>query len=212
LSSEGPRPIHVISCDRWEVIAQLCGHSPGHVLDIGCRGKELAEHLPAAQAYTGLDITPPADIVADADDRLPLADSSFDTVVLADVLEHLNHPHEAFDEAMRVARRAVVVLLPNMYSLLTRFRYMKGQMSAKYDFTPDPVMDRHRWLPRFDQSRRFVCVRASRAGWRVTEEYGFDGGFRRVSARAAYRLARAIGGPNLWAWEYVARVEPGAGQ
>jgi hypothetical protein len=89
---EGSSRIEVISGDRWEVIARLCGPAPGDVLDIGCRCRELAGYLPTARSYTGLDVTPPADIVADAKDRLPIADSSYDTVVLVDVLEHLNHP------------------------------------------------------------------------------------------------------------------------
>jgi hypothetical protein len=37
--------------------------------------------------------------------------------VLADILEHLDNPHRALDEAMRVAADSVIVLLPNIYTV-----------------------------------------------------------------------------------------------
>jgi hypothetical protein len=77
---------------------------------------------------------------------------------------------------------AVVVLLPNMYSLLTRFRYVKENLSAKYDFPPDPVLVGIAGCRALIMPRSFVNARPSRAGWNVTAEYGFDGGFRRLTA------------------------------
>ena len=70
--------------------------------------------------YVGRDLFAPADVIANAEEPLPFDDCAFDTVVTADVLEQLNHPHGTFDEALRVARRGIVVLLPNVLSLALR--------------------------------------------------------------------------------------------
>ena len=190
------------------MILELIGPGADSVLDVGCRDRALARFLPPETRYVGMDLFPPADVVASAEEPLPFEDDSFHTVVLADVLEHLDDPHSALDEAMRVARSAVVVLLPNLYSLWLRVRFALGITSGKYAFGPENKRDRHRWLMNFDQASAFTRARAESAHWRMACEYGYDGGFNRRLARAAYWLARMVGSPNLWAWEYAARLEP----
>jgi SAM-dependent methyltransferase len=204
------RPIETASGDRWTLIIDLIGQDTGSVLDVGCRMGELREHLPEDGRYVGLDIFPPADVVASAEEPLPFDDDSFETVVLADVLEHLNDPHSALDEAMRVGRRSVVVLLPNLFTLVFRIYFAAlGRMpSQKYAFGPDPHVDRHRWIMNFDQAASFTAGRAALTNWCVARECAYALPFRRRSARLAYRVAGVIGGPNLWSWEYAARLEP----
>jgi SAM-dependent methyltransferase len=46
-------------------------------------------------------------------ERVPLADGAVDTVILIEVLEHLDDPGALLDEAARVARRNVLVTTPN---------------------------------------------------------------------------------------------------
>jgi SAM-dependent methyltransferase len=205
------RPIEIVSGDRWSLIVDLIGPDTGSVLDVGSRRRELREYLPENGRYVGLDLFPPADVIASAEEPLPFDDDSFDTVVLADVLEHLNDPHRALDEAMRVGSRSVVVLLPNLFTLVGRIYFAAlGRMpSQKYAFGPDPQVDRHRWIMNFDQAAAFTRGRARLAGWRVARECAYALPFRRLSARFAYRLAGLVGGPNLWSWEYAARLEPG---
>lgn len=196
--------MRAITGDRWTTITQLAHPTTGPLLDIGCRDRQLAAHVPD---YTGMDLQPPADIVASADEHWPFDDGTYATVVMADVLEHLEHPHHAMNEAARVATGAIVVLLPNLYTLAARGRYLTGRTMDKYDFGPDASQDRHRWLMSFSQARAFTHGRARANGWHVTREAGYVFPFRRRAARAAYRAARVLG-PDVWAWEYAARLEP----
>ena len=200
--------MRALDTDRWSAVMELIGPDPGSVLDVGCRDKVLQRHLPEGTRYVGFDLFPPADVVGSAEEPLPFSDDEFAVVVMADVLEHLNDPHAALDEAMRVASTAVVIVLPNLYSLLHRVRFAAGRPSDKYEFGPEGKLDRHRWLMNADQAAAFAHGRAAQAGWRVADEAGWTYSFRRVAARAAYRAARAARRPNLWVWAYAARLEP----
>jgi len=209
VATRRPRIEHV-SGDRWSLIVSLIGRDTASVLDVGCRGRELRDHLPKGAGYVGLDLLPPADVIASAEEPLPFEDDSFETVVLADVLEHLDDPYLALDEAMRVARKSVVILLPNIYTLMMRLYFAAfGRLpTAKYRFEVEPRVDRHRWIMSFDEAASFTHERASRRAWRVAREYAYLLPFRRWTARLAYRMARITGSRNLWAWEYAARLEP----
>jgi SAM-dependent methyltransferase len=205
-----PAAVERVSCGRWELIVRLLEPETDSVLDVGCRRRELREHLPPGTTYVGMDLFEPADVIASAEEPFPFEENSFDSVVLADLLEHLNDPHAALDEAMRVAQKAVVVLLPNLYTLFIRLHYLaRGRMpSEKYTFDAQPRPDRHRWIMNFDQAAAFTRGRAELANWLVAREYAYDWPFRRRLARLGYWTARQIGGPNLWSWEYAARLQP----
>jgi len=208
MTAQAPaRRVPRITGDRWDVIVDLLGE-PGSVLDVGCRDRALRGHLAPDVEYVGVDLFPPADVIASAEEPLPFDDDSFDCVVLADVLEHLEHPHRALDEAMRTARHAVVLLLPNLYALRHRFEFATGRTWSKYEFGPEHLLDRHRWVLNLDQAASFARGRAERCGWQVAREYGYDGGPRHPATRLLTRLARATARPNLWAWLYAARLEP----
>jgi SAM-dependent methyltransferase len=206
----GERRIDRVSCDRWDLIVALIAPDTDSVLDVGCRGRELRDYLPPNASYVGMDLVEPADVIASAEESLPFEDASFDSVVFADVLEHLNDPHGALDEAMRVARKSIVILLPNLFTLFFRLHYLaRGRMpSEKYAFDAHRKLDRHRWLMNFEQAAAFTHGRAELTNWNVAREFAYNRPFRRRLARVGYWTARRIGGPNLWAWEYAARLEP----
>jgi len=81
------------------------------VLDVGCGNGWLSDHF---NRYTGVDSLPEAVSVAqaqgrnvvqaDVDESLPFEDSSFDGVILKDVLEHVRDPVAVVHEVRRVVR------------------------------------------------------------------------------------------------------------
>jgi SAM-dependent methyltransferase len=98
-------------------------HAGRRVLDLGCgagpyalalarsghevHGVEYAAGTAALARATGLSI-----LRADAR-RLPFADRSVDTVLAVEVLEHVPAPAHAVAECARIARRGLVVSVPN---------------------------------------------------------------------------------------------------
>jgi len=104
---------------RVEVLTgHLAGMFPsgGKVLDMGCGDGSIAVKLMGLRpdlTVEGVDImvrpTTHIPVTAYDGNRLPFADSSFDYVMLVDVLHHTKDPAAAFAEAARVAKKAVVL-------------------------------------------------------------------------------------------------------
>jgi 2-polyprenyl-3-methyl-5-hydroxy-6-metoxy-1,4-benzoquinol methylase len=98
-------------------------HGGPRFLDLGCGLGGYSKVL----AETGLDVIA-LDVVAEYverarsigvraelydGERLPLADGAVDTVLLFEVIEHLEDPRRLLREARRVARRNVLLSTPN---------------------------------------------------------------------------------------------------
>ncbi len=66
--------------------------------------------------------------LANLDERLDLEDSSFDTVVCSEVLEHLEDPEKALKELVRVARKRVIITVP----FNEKIRYVLCVHCARY--------------------------------------------------------------------------------
>ncbi|MFZ5815418.1 MAG: class I SAM-dependent methyltransferase [Bacillota bacterium] len=101
--------------------------APTSIFDAGCGEGHVtarfAQWFPSAE-ITGADVDP--GVVAQAQQlhksipfqvasiyRVPFADRSFDLTVAMEVLEHLERPDQAMNELVRLARRYVLLSVPN---------------------------------------------------------------------------------------------------
>ena len=181
------------SCCRWYLDAFLTG-TPwrGRVLDVG--GKKQRKRglfrppLNSVETweYVNIDAETMPDYVASAE-SLPIADKSFDMVLLSEVLEHLQFPEQCLEEAFRVLKDGgdLVVATPFMYPL----------HADPYDF--------QRWLP-----EKYVFV-LSKIGFQSVDVVPMGGCFASMHdlVQLASRWAeRQYAGPKMKVLSAVAQV------
>lgn len=144
------------------------------------------------------------DIVVDAEQsHLPFRDLSVNTVLNLFSLEHTYSPHRYLDEAMRIAKRNVVIALPNNYAGLlqvlltgrtqTRAGHAIWVSWARYGLPVDPPEhgQPHRWFFHTDEAVEFVEKRAILNGYRVCCVLGFtEPRFRCLFSSSALNFAR----------------------
>lgn len=107
------------------------------VVELGCRYGDILELVGKGNRLTGLDIdrkaleicakrTGAVTQIADLNAKLPLEDSSFDIVIITEVLEHLPYPEITLAEAARVLRPGgkIVGSVPNAVRLRNRLMFL----------------------------------------------------------------------------------------
>ncbi len=128
LYSPGP-PISVPSYEMLDLIEKYAGKT---VLDIGCGhgvyGKEL---IKKGFEYTGIESN--ESYVKEAAkyvnakhmraEKLEFPDKSQDTVVMFEVLEHLEEPYTSLEEIVRVTRKNLIVSVPNIGPIVECVEY-----------------------------------------------------------------------------------------
>jgi SAM-dependent methyltransferase len=115
---------NVSRIDRWRY-REVAKHCLGEVLDVGCGRQGLRDALGNAHSYMGCDAE--GGNVRGSALALPFRGRSFDTVVLCEILEHLEAPGYALREAARVARQRIIVTVPNDHSLVRLARLLLGR-------------------------------------------------------------------------------------
>lgn len=123
-------------CKERQYLAAIGKSVHGRVLDIGCGQQKPQQFINPDAAYVGLDYYRTAtewygtrpQVYGDAR-ALPFRESSFDWVLLLDVLEHVPAPNHSFGEAFRVLKTGgrLILQVPFMYP------------------THDAPLDFHRW-------------------------------------------------------------------
>lgn len=138
-------------------------HSDYVLLDAGCRTMAIKPLLKGCREYFGTDLIPAEGVLqCNLEKKLPFDDNAFDVVTALDVLEHLDNPHGALQELCRVARKSVLVSLPNMFYIEFRWRFLRGRgLSGKYRFSPQPILDRHRWVLSYSEALAFIGENAT---------------------------------------------------
>ncbi len=139
-------------------------HAGSSVLDVGCGNGAYVSALQDGRTTFGLDWQPlptwasmPGRFAVGLADQLPFSDDSFDTVSCFETLEHLADPQRGLAELGRVARRTVILTVPNC-------EISRGQRASGlvYHHWVDPT---HRNFWSFEE---FVDLVAA-AGFRVVE-------------------------------------------
>jgi SAM-dependent methyltransferase len=150
------RPKHVRPTDLHKkavnfILENLVGKS---VLDAGCGRGYLLRTISAANAsleIAGMDVKKSEFIVPDirfiqgSVTDIPLPDNAFDTVVCSHVLEHVIESQKALAELKRVARKRLIVVVPqqreylyapdfhvNFFPYLYAFQRFMREPVAKY--------------------------------------------------------------------------------
>ncbi len=129
--------------------------SQGSCLDVGCGDGQVAklimERLPGLHVE-GIDTLARDECcipVAQYDGvTIPHPDSSFDVVLLVDVVHHADHPERLLRECSRVARNAVVIKDHQLEGLLAgpTLRFMDGVGNRRFSVeSPFNFWPRGRW-------------------------------------------------------------------
>ena len=201
------------------VLAWMSERKPGRVLDVGCSSGLLAEQLRSLGHHvTGVDAIE-LDGVRDRTDRFCRADveeglpdelgDSFDTVIAADVLEHVRDPERLLAElAARLSPSGrMFVSVPNFGHWYPRSRVAVG----KFGYDQRGILDKTHI--RFFTLRTFRSLIA-RSGMRLMREehtglpldsLGARGGRIPTAMRAADQVAANVR-PQLFAYQFVAEL------
>lgn len=152
----------------WEAIWRMLGPGIKSVLDAGCGentwGKEgiVVTRCDNSQVYH--DREGRLDGVDDVDlnGRWPYEDDSFDCVVAADVIEHLENPWHFVREATRVSRKTVIISTPNVESVMSRVMFCRtGNL---WGFDENERRLSHHITPIFAWQ---IKKAADQAGWKL---------------------------------------------
>lgn len=155
---------------KFEEVVQRLDPETKTLLDVGCRDGRLKNYLPGTIQYSGIDLSPGPFVskVCNIEQGIPYPDNAFDTVVALDILEHTDNIWFSFSELVRISRRQIMVVLPNSYHWKNRLRYLRGKEADKYKLSPEPILDRHRWLVSYTTACAFATQMAHNSGLAVT--------------------------------------------
>ena len=138
----------------------------GRILDVDC-DKAIPKHLLPGVNYTGIDIAGNPNIKPNLEDidNLPFDSESFDCVVCSDALEHLDNLHHIFSELTRVAKRYIIISLPNNW-VNARRPIGRGKGSiGHYGLPVETPHDRHKWF--FSMTEAIDFIRGQEKGYPV---------------------------------------------
>jgi SAM-dependent methyltransferase len=152
--------------------------------------------------YEGIDLCQNAagsvTHILDISKGLPFEDLSFDYVIALDVLEHLDDLQAALEELLRVTRRSLLVMLPNMAQFQLRLRFLlTGRFSGKYDLVYGQGRDRHRWFTTLTQADEYMRRFSDERQLGLNVLWFNDSRKKELLAKVAKFFGLS---PDLWVW------------
>jgi SAM-dependent methyltransferase len=110
-----PKSIARLSLER-ELEEVLRDIEPGRLLDVGAKGQPYRALVKRCTGYISLDIAahPGVDIVGDIH-KLAWRSGDFDTILMTEVLEHLQNPQRAVDEVHRLLKNGGKCILTTRF-------------------------------------------------------------------------------------------------
>ncbi len=177
------------------------------ILDAGCRTMELKSYLKNYNKYYGSDLEASEEVLKiNLNNKIPYDDNSFDIVTCLDVLEHLDNPHQALKELVRVAKYSVFISLPNMYHHSFRRSFLFGSgISGKYNFPIKPIIDRHRWVISYYEAINFIKANNTSNEVEYENLLTINGRFKNTIGRVERILAKIF--PNLFVYGVIFEIK-----
>ena len=136
----------------------LARRPPGRLLDVGCYDGQLllqAVEPRMDELLVGLDLSLPAlraahtrtiaAVRAQLEARLPFQDAAFQTVLAAEVIEHVFDTQALLDELARILSPAgqLVITTPNLVALSGRMQLVLGRSPHNVEFDAAPHTSGH---------------------------------------------------------------------
>lgn len=192
--------------NKYRYVADQVKDGIDTLLDVGCRDAILSTYIAPSIQYTGVDLMPGPKVtrVCNIEQGLPFEASTFDAVAALDLLEHTDDIWHSFDELVRVAKKRVFVVLPNIFWWRHRIAHMFGRETDKYRLSPERIEDRHRWLTSYRSANDFSQAMARKHNLRVSETL-VAGGRSTVVIDSALSLVSK----NLGSWAVMHVFEKG---
>ena len=94
--------------------AAIAQYGKGDVFDIGCGNKPYLPLFQGIKSYKGCDVVQSSDNSVDilcTTDAIPVGDSSFDTVISTQVMEHVADHRKMLSEAARILKKDGYIIL-----------------------------------------------------------------------------------------------------
>ncbi|NIQ91289.1 MAG: class I SAM-dependent methyltransferase [Deltaproteobacteria bacterium] len=145
------------------------------LLDVGCFEAPLRDILEGVK-YTGIDVSGKPDVELNLENctRLPFETGEFQCVICIDVLEHLDNMHAIFHEIIRVAKRHIIISLPNCWRDARRPIERGRGTFAHYGLPVDPPTDRHKWFFNYTQAKEFLERQSQENSLRIVEMFATE--------------------------------------
>ncbi|NBW48388.1 MAG: hypothetical protein EBR46_09755, partial [Betaproteobacteria bacterium] len=199
--------------DKLDLVCRKLGLGPGMtLLDIGCGDGVVGTLLPADWRYRGIDLSNAAIYEQNASDERILYSSPdqleavlagsepADAVLMLDVLEHTRRFCDLFERAIPLARRYLIVSLPNELFLLDRLRLLAGKEHPAHslDLIHLPEGFKHQYLINISKARQILADVASRHGFALTEEWQRPLLAKNKLVQPGLWLLRQLSSAQLW--------------